>query len=63
MSRPYFEVLIVDEMSPSEEDALRRRVQRKRSPDDDFVFDVLMRAELRRRADRRRSSTSTCRRW
>ena len=39
---PYFEVLIVDEMSPSEEDALRRRVQRKRSPDDDFMFDVLI---------------------
>jgi len=42
LSRPYFEVLIVDEMSPSEEDALRRRVQRKRNPDDDFVFDVVV---------------------
>jgi len=42
LSRPYFEVLIVDEMSASEEDALRRRVQHKRSPDDDFVFDVVV---------------------
>jgi len=42
LSRPYFEVLIVDEMSPSEEDALRRRVQHKRNLDDDFVFDVVV---------------------
>lgn len=42
MSRPYFEVLIVDEMSSSEEAALRRRVQRKRSPDDDYVFDIVV---------------------
>ena len=42
LSRPYFEVLIVDEMSASEEDALRRRVQHKRSLDDDFVFDVVV---------------------
>ena len=42
LARPYFEVLIVDEMSASEEDALRRRVQRKRSADDDFIFDVVV---------------------
>ncbi|MFT3812250.1 MAG: ornithine decarboxylase [Acidovorax sp.] len=42
LARPYFEVLIVDEMSASEEDALRRRVQRKRSSDDDFIFDVVV---------------------
>ena len=42
LSRPYFEVLIVDEMSASEEDALRRRVQRKRHFDDEFVFDVVV---------------------
>ncbi|OWG19173.1 ornithine decarboxylase [Delftia sp. K82] len=42
LTRPYFEVLIVDEMSASEEDALRRRVQRKRSADDDFVFDIVV---------------------
>jgi arginine decarboxylase len=42
LSRPYFEVLIVDEMTAGEEDALRRRVQRKRGPDDDFVFDIVV---------------------
>ncbi|WP_367850128.1 aminotransferase class I/II-fold pyridoxal phosphate-dependent enzyme [Rhodoferax sp. WC2427] len=42
LSRPYFEVLIVDEMAASEEDALRRRVQRKRSADDDFIFDIVV---------------------
>jgi arginine decarboxylase len=42
LARPYFEVLIVDEMSPSEEEALRRRVQHKRSADDDFVFEVVV---------------------
>ncbi len=42
LARPYFEVLIVDEMSSSEEDALRRRVQRKRMPEDDFVFDIVV---------------------
>lgn len=42
MARPYFEVLIVDEMTPGEEDALRRRVQRKRTLDDDFVFDIVV---------------------
>ena len=42
LARPYFEVLIVDEMTASEEDALRRRVQHKRNLDDDFVFDVVV---------------------
>ena len=42
LSRPYFEVLIVDEMSMSEEDALRRRVQSKRSVDDKFIFDIVV---------------------
>jgi arginine decarboxylase len=42
LTRPYFEVLIVDEMSANEEDALRRRVQRKRAVDDDFVFDIVV---------------------
>ncbi len=42
LTRPYFEVLIVDELSPNEEDALRRRVQRKRNLDDDFVFDIVV---------------------
>ncbi|MEG0481877.1 MAG: ornithine decarboxylase [Acinetobacter sp.] len=42
LSRPYFEVLIVDEMSVGEEDALRRRVQSKRSVDDNFIFDIVV---------------------
>ena len=42
LSRPYFEVLIVDEMTAAEEDALRRRVQQKRSADDAFMFDVVI---------------------
>jgi len=42
LTRPYFEVLIVDEMSASEEDAMRRRVARKRSVDDDFTFDIVI---------------------
>ncbi len=42
LSRPYFEVLIVDEMTAAEEAGLRRRVQRKRSPDDDFIFDIVV---------------------
>ncbi len=42
LAKPYFEVLIVDEMSASEESALRRRVQGKRGPDDDFVFDIVV---------------------
>jgi arginine decarboxylase len=42
LARPYFEVLIVDEISASDEEALRRRVQRKRGNDDDFVFEVVV---------------------
>lgn len=42
LSRPYFEVLIVDEMSASEEAALRRRVQRKRHAEDEFIFDIVI---------------------
>ncbi|MGB8419207.1 aminotransferase class I/II-fold pyridoxal phosphate-dependent enzyme [Paraburkholderia sp.] len=40
--RPYFEVLIVDDMSREEEDALRRRVQRKQRVDDPFVWNVVV---------------------
>lgn len=42
ISKPYFEVLIVDEMSDEEEEALRRRVQRKQRPDDAFIFDIVI---------------------
>ncbi|NRF67808.1 aminotransferase class I/II-fold pyridoxal phosphate-dependent enzyme [Aquincola sp. S2] len=42
IQRPYFEVLIVDEMSTDEEEALRRRVHKKRRPDDAFIFDIVV---------------------
>ncbi len=42
LSQPYFEVLIVDEMSAAEEDALRRRVISKRNADDPFIFDIVV---------------------
>ncbi|MFS8974169.1 beta-eliminating lyase-related protein [Cupriavidus necator] len=42
IARPYFEVLIVDDMSREDEDALRRRVQRKQRVDDPFVWDVVV---------------------
>ena len=42
IQKPYFEVLIVDDMSDEEEEALRRRVARKRRPDDEFVFEVVV---------------------
>src|SRR5258706_6445946 len=38
ITRPYFEVLIVDDMGKDEEEALHRRVESKRRPDDHFVF-------------------------
>ncbi|BAT59093.1 lysine decarboxylase, inducible [Variibacter gotjawalensis] len=42
LTRPYFEVLVVDELSGSEESAIRRRVQRKRRVDDAFIFDIVV---------------------
>ncbi|WP_307952812.1 aminotransferase class I/II-fold pyridoxal phosphate-dependent enzyme [Sinorhizobium medicae] len=51
-ARHYFEVLIVGQMSDSDQEALRRRVQRKRGIDDDFVFDIVI--VLRRRVQRKR---------
>jgi arginine decarboxylase len=42
IERPYFEVLIVDEMTSDEEDALRRRVHKKRRPDDAFIFEIVV---------------------
>src|SRR5258706_187999 len=38
IARPYFEVLIVDDMGKEEEEALHRRVESKRRPDDNFIF-------------------------
>ena len=42
ITRPYFEVLIVDDMSGEEEGALRRRVQRKQRVDDPLVWKVVV---------------------
>src|SRR5439155_24897721 len=38
IARPYFEVLIVDDMGKDEEEALHRRVESKRRADDNFIF-------------------------
>ena len=37
----YFEVLFVDELTPTEERGLRRRLQEMIGPDDPFVFDLV----------------------
>jgi len=42
IQRPYFEVLIVEEISDEEESALRRRIKRMRRPDDSFVYDIVV---------------------
>jgi arginine decarboxylase len=41
IQRPYFEVLIVDELTEADEVALRRRICEIRRPDDQFVYDVV----------------------
>lgn len=40
--RPYFEVLIVDDLPPGEEDRLRERLLAFRSDTDPFVYDVVI---------------------
>ena len=40
--RPFFEVLIVDEIDPAEEKAMRAELLELRSADDDFIFDVVV---------------------
>lgn len=40
--RPYFEVLVVDDLTAAEEDALIERLRSYRSDDDDFVYDVVI---------------------
>ena len=42
IQRPYFEVLVVEEMTQAEETALRRRVCDMRRPDDHFVYDIVV---------------------
>ncbi|MEM7308079.1 MAG: aminotransferase class I/II-fold pyridoxal phosphate-dependent enzyme [Planctomycetota bacterium] len=40
--RPYFELLVVDEISEDEEAELRRGLLAMRRPEDDFVYDVVV---------------------
>jgi arginine decarboxylase len=41
-ARPYFEVLIVEQMSLQQERALREELRRLRRPDDPFVYEVVV---------------------
>jgi arginine decarboxylase len=41
-NRPYFEVLIVEDMTEEQERALREELLRSRCPDDQFVFEILV---------------------
>jgi arginine decarboxylase len=40
--RPYFEVLVVDEMTPRQERALREELRRLRRPEDEFVYELVV---------------------
>ena len=42
VDRPYFEVLIVDELSAQEEDALRQRLHGMRRDDDKFIYEIVV---------------------
>jgi arginine decarboxylase len=39
--RPYFEVLLVDELSAEEEKQVRSRLRQLRRPDDDFLYEII----------------------
>ncbi|HUP21547.1 MAG TPA: ornithine decarboxylase [Thermoanaerobaculia bacterium] len=41
-SRPYFEVLVVDDLGEEEEDEVRRRLLELRADDDPFVYDLVV---------------------
>jgi len=41
-SRPYFEVLIVDDISPREEEALKTNLRKMRRVDDRFVYEIVV---------------------
>ncbi len=40
--RPYFEILIVEDMSEQQENALREELRRCRRPDDPFVYEIVV---------------------
>lgn len=42
MSQPYFEVLVVGDLTADEQEALRQRVRRARRKDDQFIYDVVV---------------------
>src|SRR5438876_4949788 len=42
VDRPYFEVLVVDELSDREEDSIRERLRRMRRPEDQFVYEIVV---------------------
>ncbi len=42
VDRPYFEVLIVDELSTQEEEALRQRLHGMRRDDDKFLYEIVV---------------------
>ena len=41
-NRPYFEVLVVEDMSEQQERALRQELRQARRPDDQFVFEIVV---------------------
>ena len=41
-SRPYFEVLVVETMSPAQEERLREEVHSWRRPGDPFIYDLVI---------------------
>ena len=41
-NRPYFEVLVVEDMNEQQERALREELRRSRRPDDQFVFEIVV---------------------
>ena len=42
LERPYFEVLVVEDMSEQAEAALREELRRWRRPDDQFVYEIVV---------------------
>jgi arginine decarboxylase len=40
--RPYFELLVVDDMTVAQEQALREELHRLRRPDDEFVYEIVV---------------------
>src|SRR5216110_1824064 len=42
VDRPYFEVLVVDDLSTQEEDSLRQRLHSMRRDDDKFIYEIVV---------------------